>query len=215
MPCARWHAPAADAMIASMLRLRFLTRFAASLAMLAAVCAAHGWAQAVSPAELRRMTPSQFQRHLDEEGPAAFVARVVKDIDPHSPEEPNYDIILEHIAEGSTGWVRIAGKIGPYADPRFSEGLNVAIADALIENPVAVLRLIGTEPHFGQACGYPFIHQTDHYLRLHQKQALAAMRRVQGSGLAEKKSACIKQLMQLPIQTASESTQGAEQESTP
>jgi hypothetical protein len=157
----------------------------------------------LKPAELRRMTAAQFQRHLDQEGAAAFTARAVKDIDPHSPDEPNYDIILEHIAEGSSGWLHIASEIGPYTDPHFSEGLRVALADALVANPSGVLRLIGSEPHFDQACGYPFVRQTESYLQRHQKAALAALGRVHSPWLKEKKNACRAQLMRIPVNTAS------------
>ncbi len=149
------------------------------------------------------MTATQFQRHLDQEGAPAFLSRAIKDIDPHSPEEPNYDIILEHIAEGSPGWLRIAGEIGPYVDPRFSEGLRVALADALVENPSAVLTLIGTEDHFSEACGYPFVHQTEHYLQRHQHAALIALRRVHAPSLFEKREACRKQLLDIPVNSAS------------
>src|SRR5690242_12864950 len=105
-------------------------------------------AQNMSSSEVRNMTAADFQRHIDEEGAQQFVRRLVKDIDPHSPEEPNYDIVLEHVAEGSNGWLRAAAEIGPYTDPNFSQGIRVAIADALVVNPVGVLKMIGTEEHF-------------------------------------------------------------------
>ncbi len=159
-------------------------------------------AQDITPFELRHMSAAQFQHHLDTEGVQRFVTRMRKDLDPHSPEEPNYDIVLEHIAEGSNGWIRIAGEIAPYTDATFSEGLRVALADALVENPAGVLRFIGSEEHFDQACGYPFVRQTDHYLRQHQKAALAALNRVRTPALAEKKEACRKQLLDLPTSSA-------------
>lgn len=182
--------------------LKALQRLALCLLGLAAAGSITS-AQSVPSAELREMTAAQFQQFLEDEGPQAFTVRVTEDIDPHSPEEPNYDIILEHIAEGSPGWLRIAAEIGPYTDPRFSEGLRVALADALVENPASVLRLIGTEEHFDDACGYPFIRQTEHYLQLHQHAALLALRRVHTPALQQKKAACRQQLLQLPITTAS------------
>jgi hypothetical protein len=158
--------------------------------------------QDLTPFELRHMSAAQFQQHLDREGVQRFVARVRKDLDPHSPEEPNYDIVLEHIAEGSNGWLRIAAEIAPFTDAAFSEGLRVALADALVENPAGVLRLIGSEEHFDQACGYPFVRQTDQYLRKHQKAALAALNRVRTPALEEKKAACRKQLLDIPTSSA-------------
>jgi hypothetical protein len=163
---------------------------------------ATGYGQDITPFELRHMSAAQFQQHLDSEGAQHFIARVRKDLDPHSPEEPNYDIVLEHIAEGSNGWLKIAAEIAPFTDSTFSEGLRVALADALVENPAGVLRLIGTEEHFDQACGYPFVRQTDHYLRQHQKAALAALNRVKTPALEEKRAACRKQLMDIPTSNA-------------
>lgn len=190
-------------------RLRRAALYLTSTALIA-LSASVGYAQAstpdvtqgITPFELRHMSAAQFQHHLDTEGVQRFVARVRRDLDPHSPEEPNYDIVLEHIAEGSNGWLKIAAEIAPYTDPAFSVGLRVALADALVENPAGVLRLIGSEEHFDQACGYPFVRQTDHYLQQHQKAALAALNRVRTPALAEKREACRKQLMDLPTSSA-------------
>jgi hypothetical protein len=151
------------------------------------------------------MTAAEFQQHIDEEGAQQFVGRFIKDIDPHSPEEPNYDIVLEHVAEGSNGWLQAAARIAPYTDPTFSQGLRVAIADALVVNPAGVLKMIGTEEHFDQACGYPFVHQTDTYILRHKREALAALARVRQPALADKRQSCRKQLMDVPLSTARDS----------
>lgn len=155
-------------------------------------------AQNMTPSELRNMSAAEFQRHLDQEGAQRFVQRFVKDIDPHAPEEPNYDIILEHVAEGDNGWLHAAAQIAPYTDLNFGQGLRVAIADALVVNPVGVLQMIGTEEHFDDACGYPFVQQTDTYMLHHKQEALAALNRVHQPALAKRKEACRKQLMDLP-----------------
>jgi hypothetical protein len=161
-------------------------------------------ARSIASSELRDMSAADFQRHIDEEGARQFERRLVKDIDPHSPEEPNYDIVLEHVAEGSSGWLHAAAQIAPYADATFSQGIRVAIADALVVNPTAVLKMIGVEEHFDEACGYPFVLQTDTYMQRHQREALAALNRVHQPALASKKAACRKQLMDLPTTTASD-----------
>lgn len=152
--------------------------------------------------QLRNMTAAEFQKHIDEEGAQHFVKRFIRDMDPHSPEEPNYDIVLEHVAEGSNGWLHAAAQIAPYTDAVFSQGIRVAIADALVVNPVGVLKLVGTEEHFDEACGYPFVHQTDHYMLRHKREALAALDRVHQPALAEKKQNCRKQLMDVPTASA-------------
>ena len=150
------------------------------------------------------MSANEFLRHIDEEGPQRFVRRFVKDVDPHSPDEPNYDIVLEHVAEGSNAWLRAAARIAPYTDATFSQGLRVAIADALVANPAGVLTMVGTEEHFDQACGYPFVHQTDTYLQRHKREALVALSHVHLPALEEKKDNCRKQLMDLPTTSASD-----------
>jgi hypothetical protein len=171
------------------------------LAAWAPVCPA----QNMSSSEVRNMTAVDFQRHIDEEGAQQFVQRLIKDVDPHSPEEPNYDIVLEHVAEGSNGWLHAAAQIAPYTDATFSQGIRVAIADALVVNPAGVLNMIGTEEHFDQACGYPFVRQTETYMLQHRREALAALNRVHQPALATKKESCRKRLMDMPTATASDS----------
>lgn len=161
----------------------------------------------IPSSELRNMSATEFQRHIDEEGAQQFVRRLVKDIDPHSPEEPNYDIVLEHVAEGDNGWLHAAAEIAPYTDATFSQGLRVAIADALVVNPSGVLKMIGTEEHFDEACGYPYVQQTGTYMQRHQREALTALKRVHQPSLAERKEQCRKQLMDVPTTTASDASQ--------
>jgi hypothetical protein len=161
----------------------------------------------IPSSELRNMSATEFQRHIDEEGAQQFVHRLVKDIDPHSPEEPNYDIVLEHVAEGDNGWLHAAAEIAPYTDATFSQGLRVAIADALVVNPSGVLKMIGTEAHFDQACGYPFVQQTDTYMQRHKREALTALKRVHQPALADRKEQCRKQLMDVPTTAASDTAQ--------
>jgi hypothetical protein len=158
----------------------------------------------MSSSELRTMSATDFQRHIDDEGAQQFVQRLIKDIDPHSPEEPNYDIVLEHVAEGSNGWLQAAAQIAPYTDATFSQGIRVAIADALVVNPTGVLKMIGTEEHFDEACGYPFVRQTEKYMLQHQREALAALNRVHQPALAARKESCRKSLMDMPTATASD-----------
>jgi hypothetical protein len=174
-----------------------------ALVMLLAAWTSGASAQSMSSSELRNMSAAEFQRHIDAEGAREFVHRLIKDIDPHSPEEPNYDIVLEHVAEGNNGWLRAAAQIAPFTDATFSQGMRVAIADALVANPAGVLKLIGTEEHFDQACGYPFVRQTETYMLQHRREALAALKKVQQPALAAKKESCRKSLMDIPTTTAS------------
>ena len=189
-------------MICPMTALRYLVPGA--LLTLVMACVPACLAQSISPNELRNMTATDFQRHIDEEGAQQFVHRLIKDIDPHSPEEPNYDIVLEHVAEGSNGWLHAAAQIAPYTDASFSQGIRIAIADALVVNPIGVLKMIGTEEHFDDACGYPFVRQTETYMQRHKREALAALDRVHQPALAAKKESCRKSLLDVPTVTASD-----------
>jgi hypothetical protein len=192
------------------LRMTALRLFVSgSLLMLSAACIPASSAQSMSSSELRNMSAADFQRHIEEEGAQQFVHRLIKDIDPHSPEEPNYDIVLEHVAEGGNGWLHAAAEIGPFTDTTFSQGIRVAIADALVVNPIGVLKMIGTEEHFDQACGYPFVRQTDTYMQRHKREALAALKKVQQPALAAKKESCRKSLMEVPTTTASSLSQSS------
>jgi hypothetical protein len=184
----------------SMTPLRLLV--SGALLTLLAVWVSACSAQNMSSSELRSMSAADFQRHIDEEGAQQFVRRMLRDVDPHSPEEPNYDIVLEHVAEGSNGWLHAVAAIAPYTDATFSEGIRVAIADALVVNPTGVLKMIGTEEHFDEACGYPFVRQTDTYMLQHKREALAALKQVHQPSLAAKKEKCRKRLMDVPTATA-------------
>ncbi|HZD44991.1 MAG TPA: hypothetical protein VE109_02840, partial [Acidobacteriaceae bacterium] len=85
-----------------------------------------------------------------------------------------------------------------------SQGIRVAIADALVVNPTGVLKMIGSEEHFDEACGYPFVRQTETYMLRHKREALTALSRVHQPALAVKKESCRKRLMDVPTTTASD-----------
>ena len=180
-----------------------------SALLLLACPAPQAAAQSISTNEMRSMSATDFDHHIDEEGAQHFVQRLLKDVDPHSPEEPNFDVVLERVAEGSNAWLKEAARIAPYTDATFSQGLRVAIADALVANPAGVLKLVGTEEHFDQACGYPFVHQTATYMLRHRREALAALSRVHQSALLPKVESCRRQLMDVPRNQASQSEHSA------
>ena len=181
-----------------------------SLSLLCTTTLAPGFAfaQDVTPTQLRHMTAAQFQAGIDKEGAEAFAQRVTKDIDPHSQEEPNYDIILNHISSGNEAWLKIAAEIGPYAsivygDSSFARGLNVAIAYALLENPTAVLRLRNADDHFMNACMYPFPKPSATFLHHYQRRALVALTHVNDPALRALKEDCRKELETFPTEKAS------------
>ena len=163
----------------------------------------------VTATQLRHMTAAQFQAGIDKEGAQAFTSRLTKETDPHNWDEPNYDIILNHIASGQTPWLRIASEIGPYAaDPSFSKGLNVALAYALLENPSGVLRMrrdsaAARDNHFLNACMYPFPQPSQTFVHSYQRRALLALKRVREPELKAQTEDCRKELLSPPIEKAS------------
>lgn len=162
----------------------------------------------VTAAQLRNMTAAQFQAGIDKEGAQAFVARITRETDPHNWDEPNYDIILNHIATGNSAWLKIAGEIGPYtSDSNFSKGLNVALAYALLENPSAVLRQRRTlghnDDHFMNACMYPFPQPSDSFVKHYQQGALLALKKIHDPALKPQAEDCRKELLSPPTEKAS------------
>ena len=167
---------------------------------------------AVSAGQLRRMTAAQFQAGIDQEGVQRFTQRLTRDTDPHNWDEPNYDIILNHVATGQTAWLRIAGEIGPYAtDPSFNNGLAVALAYALLENPSGVLRVRRNvltmrgpgDNHFLNACMYPFPQPSQQFVQSYQRRALLALKRVHEQELRAQAEDCRKELLSPPTEKAS------------
>jgi hypothetical protein len=183
--------------------MRSALTFLALAFSLSTSLASRALAQEVTPDQLRSMTAAQFQAGIDKEGAEKFTRRVTQDIDPHGQDEPNYDIILNHISSGNEKWLKIAEEIGPYTDPNFSKGLTVAIAYALLENPTAVLRMRNADDHFMSACMYPFPQPSDTFLHHFQKRALVALTRVHDPALVARKEDCRKELQTFPTEKAS------------
>lgn len=172
---------------------------------------AHAPASSVTAGQLRHMTAAQFQAGIDKEGAQAFTSRLTRETDPHNWDEPNYDIILNHISSGQAAWLKIANEIGPYAtDPSFSKGLNVALAYALLENPSGVLRVrreVSHNPrhdddHFMNACMYPFPQPSQTFVHRYQRRALLALKRVHEPDLKAQTEDCRKELLSPPTEKA-------------
>ncbi len=178
-------------------------------------------ASSYTASQLRHMTAAQFQAGIDKEGAQAFTFRLTSETDPHNWDEPNYDIILNHISSGQAAWLKIAGEIGPYAtDPSFSKGLNVALAYALLENPSGVLRMrrdvkldatpsgrgripVAEDDHFMHACMYPFPQPSQSFVHSYQHRALLALKRVHEPHLKAQAEDCRRELLSPPTENAS------------
>jgi hypothetical protein len=207
---------AAKALTASLLFAAFYFGTAATYAQYSSPELGKGDASegtpSVSARELRRMTAEQFQAGIDKEGAKAFTQRLTRE-NGHNWDEPNYDIILNHISTGEAAWLKIAAEIGPYTvapysmDPNFNNGLNVALAYALLENPTGVLRMrkaVGNEDeHFMNACMYPFHQPSQAFIHRYQGHALLALKRVKDPSLRAQAEDCRKELLSPPTEKAS------------
>jgi hypothetical protein len=155
------------------------------------------------------MTAAQFQAGINKEGAQAFTLRVTKESDPHNWDEPNYDIILNHIATGNAAWLKIAAEIGPYttspytSDANFNKGLDIALAYALLENPIGVIRMRHADDHFMNACMYPFTQPSEAFVKHFQQHALIALKRVHDPALKAQIEDCRKELLSPPTEKAS------------
>lgn len=98
-------------------------------------------------------------------------ARVGQDIDARGARvvvqdlwsNDRYETVLQRIATGDGTWVALAPKLASGADAAASEGLTIALAEALPRNATAVLSVLDprrTALAPTRVCGVPFIEGT-------------------------------------------------------
>ena len=108
--------------------------------------------------------------------------------------------VINGIATGGAGWLRVAERLEPGSDGAAGEGLVIAIQEALPKNPSGVLSLVhrGTF-HVVHACGgYGFGQIEDErpipvLLELVDKR-IEAVRALRDPQLAEEQQACVETL---------------------
>lgn len=127
------------------------------------------------------------------------VLAAIKYHDSHSLSDDDYDQISAYIAQGKTHWIELYPKFkrAPFLGvASFQEGLNIAMAYALPENPVAVLKFVD-ENNVGSVCGVPFIEptqdETDHYIA----KTSAALNTLTAGGYWQNR--CLSALGQRPV----------------
>jgi len=111
------------------------------------------------------------------------------------------DKILSHIETGDPKWLAVAGKLAPYADAGFGEGLGIALATALPVAPQEVLTLAGKEPPLSLSiiCGLPFIEPDTEFLKNYISKTRKALEATTTPDLQQKKAECLKQINTPPI----------------
>lgn len=106
-----------------------------------------------------------------------------------------FDSVLDRIGSGDPAWIALAPKLATGTDGEASEGLGIALAEALPKNPGAVLRTIdpGNPLILGPArvCGMPFIEPSRGFLRRYRTRALKALAQMRDPAVEQMKVTCI------------------------
>src|ERR1700682_4833923 len=79
----------------------------------------------------RNPSAIQLRRAIGQRG----AAKVAEELS-HQQNADRGDAIADHVATGSVIWLDIAKQLRPYTDAGATEGLENALAEALLRNPV-------------------------------------------------------------------------------
>lgn len=86
---------------------------------------------------------------------------------------------LKGIASGEAEWLVVAAKMRKVSDAGFTEGILIAMSEALTKNPVPVLKLIGPEFPVDQICSVAFIEPSNAVVKRHVKAVEKALKPIQ------------------------------------
>ncbi len=86
---------------------------------------------------------------------------------------------LKGIASGEAEWLVVSAKMRKVSDAGFTEGILIAMSEALTKNPGPVLKLIGPEFPVDQICSVPFIEPTKAVVKRHVKAVEKALKPIQ------------------------------------
>lgn len=109
----------------------------------------------------------------------------------------NYDYIFDQVASGDGDWIRdFVSYVAPGADAATGEGVGIALAHALPNNPKAVLQLDEDSmgPSLRRICTLPFIEPEYEFIKDYGERTLAALQKVDDPYLLEARDLCIKRL---------------------
>jgi hypothetical protein len=94
--------------------------------------------------------------------------------------DADYDQITEYITQGKSGWIKLYPVLNrsPFLGATsFQEGLDIAMAYALPENPEAVLKFVD-QSNVNKLCGMPFIEPTPDETEAYFLQTRVALNRL-------------------------------------
>lgn len=109
----------------------------------------------------------------------------------------SWDSILDGIASGGAGWLRVAAALRTASDGHVSEDLASATSEALVRNPAAVLRLAAQGAlRVDDACGWQgFLTNDDHAtkakLRAFIDRQREAVMQVESAKLGDTRGSCL------------------------
>ncbi len=102
----------------------------------------------------------------------------------------DYEQTLTFISQGKQQWVRLYPvlKKQPFSGVAFfQEGIEIAMAEALAENPSVVLEFVNKD-NVGHICGIPFIEPSDNEVKDYYSKTTAAISQLPVEG--EEKKIC-------------------------
>jgi hypothetical protein len=107
--------------------------------------------------------------------------------------------LLDSIATGDSLWLVVAGRLAPSVDACSGEGLNDALASALLAAPERVLELVASTPQldFDWICTGPGMYDAADTLRAdsiseaHRGRAITGLRRIAARHHVKLRDACI------------------------
>lgn len=140
-------------------------------------------AQAVAP-----VTIATLRNAIQKYGPQNVVNQLNKG------EGQDWLEIEAYISSGDAQWVALASELYPGADAGTSEGLIIALADALPKNPDAVLKLENTVISLKRICSLPFIEPEDAFIERYVVDTMTALDSVQDPGLRQAVQVCRRRL---------------------
>jgi len=103
--------------------------------------------------------------------------------------EADYDQITEYLSQGRTRWIELYPilKQSPFSDvTSFQEGVDIAMAYALPENPEVIIKFV-TLSNVDKLCGIPFIEPTPDETEAYFLQTRAALNRLTFGGAERKR----------------------------
>ena len=128
--------------------------------------------------------------------------------DSSSLSEADYEKITEYLSQGRTHWIELYTMLNraPFSGATsFQEGLDIAMALALSENPEAVLKYVN-QSNVSKLCGMPFIEPTPDETEAYFLKARAVLTRLTSEN--ELKRRCLTVLEKSHAHLAVEIRQG-------